>query len=181
MKFCLLLTPVQLFGTSETVAHQTPLSMEFCSKNTGVGCHSLLHGIFPILGWNLGLLHWGRILYHWGTREALNRVVLSAYVRLLLFLLAILIPACNSSSPAFCMMYSAYKLNKQGDCIQPCCTLFGSNTFSLSLNVFTFMCNCLVLQKFYFVFSNNKFLNILTVICSSILFSFSYFLLCTFI
>ena len=28
-------------------------------------------------------------------------------------------PACNSSSPAFCMMYSAYKLNKQGDCIQP--------------------------------------------------------------
>ena len=28
---------------------------------------------------------------------------------------AILIPACTSSSPAFCMMYSAYKLNKQGD------------------------------------------------------------------
>ena len=29
--------------------------------------------------------------------------------------LAILIPACASSSPAFHMMYSAYKLNKQGD------------------------------------------------------------------
>ena len=28
---------------------------------------------------------------------------------------AILIPACVSSSPAFLMMYSAYKLNKQGD------------------------------------------------------------------
>ena len=25
------------------------------------------------------------------------------------------IPACASSSPAFLMMYSAYKLNKQGD------------------------------------------------------------------
>ena len=34
-------------------------------------------------------------------------------------LLAILILACVSSSPAFLMMYSAYKLNKQGDNIQP--------------------------------------------------------------
>ena len=32
---------------------------------------------------------------------------------------AILIPACASSSPAFLMVYSAYKLNKQGDNIQP--------------------------------------------------------------
>ena len=52
------------------------------------------------------------------------RVLSSAYLRLLIFLLAILIPACASSSPAFCMMYSAYKLNKQGDNIQPWCTLF---------------------------------------------------------
>ena len=42
-----------------------------------------------------------------------------AYLRLLIFLPAILIPACASSSPAFHMMYSAYKLNKQGDNIQP--------------------------------------------------------------
>ena len=48
------------------------------------------------------------------------RVVLSAYLRLLIFLLAILIPACDSSSPELHMMYSAYKLNKQGDNIQPC-------------------------------------------------------------
>ena len=40
-------------------------------------------------------------------------VVLSAYLRLLIFLLAILIPACASSSPMFLMIYSAYKLNKQ--------------------------------------------------------------------
>ena len=52
------------------------------------------------------------------------RVVLSAYLRLLIFLLAILIPACASSSPAFLMMYSAYKLNKQDDNIQPWCTPF---------------------------------------------------------
>ena len=46
----------------------------------------------------------------------------SAYLRLLIFLLEMLIPAGDSSSLVFCMMYSAYKLNKQGDIIQPCCT-----------------------------------------------------------
>ena len=50
--------------------------------------------------------------------------VVSAYLRLLTFLPAILIPACASSSPVFLMMYSAYKLNKQGDNIQPWCTPF---------------------------------------------------------
>ena len=43
------------------------------------------------------------------------RVVSSAYMRILIFLLVILIPACASSSPAFHMMYSAYNLNKQGN------------------------------------------------------------------
>ena len=46
------------------------------------------------------------------------RVVSSAYLRLLILLLTILIPGCVSYSPAFLMMYSAYKLNKQGDNIQ---------------------------------------------------------------
>ena len=52
------------------------------------------------------------------------RVVSSAYLRWLIFLPAILIPACVSSSPAFLMMYSAYKLNKQGDNVQPWHTPF---------------------------------------------------------
>ena len=52
------------------------------------------------------------------------RVVSSAYLRLLIFLPAILIPACVSSSSAFLMIYSAYKLNKHGDNIQPWRTLF---------------------------------------------------------
>ena len=48
------------------------------------------------------------------------RVVSSAYLRLLIFLLALLIQvACASSSPAFLMMYSACKLNEQDDSIQP--------------------------------------------------------------
>ena len=41
------------------------------------------------------------------------RVVSFAYLRLLIFLLAILIPACAPSSPVFLMMYSAQKWNKQ--------------------------------------------------------------------
>ena len=43
------------------------------------------------------------------------RVVSSAYLRLLIFLPTILLPACVS---AFLMRYSAYKLNKQSDNIQ---------------------------------------------------------------
>ena len=41
-----------------------------------------------------------------------------------MFLLAILIAACAYSRPAFLMMYSAYKLNKHGDNIQPWRTPF---------------------------------------------------------
>ena len=52
------------------------------------------------------------------------RVVSSVYMRLLISLPEILIPACASSSPAFLMMYSAQKWNKQGDNIQPWCIPF---------------------------------------------------------
>ena len=52
------------------------------------------------------------------------RVVSPVYLRILVFLSALLIPACASSSPAFHMIYFAYKLNKQGDSIQPWRTLF---------------------------------------------------------
>ena len=50
------------------------------------------------------------------------RVLSSVYLMLLIFFLEILPPACTSSSTAFLMMYSAYKLNKQGDNTQPLCT-----------------------------------------------------------
>ena len=44
-----------------------------------------------------------------------SRVVVYAYLRSLIFLPAILIPPCASSSPAFQMMYSPHKLNKEGE------------------------------------------------------------------
>ena len=52
---------IQLFATLWTVACQAPLSMGFSSKNSGVGCHALLQGIFLTQGSNpppLCLLHW---------------------------------------------------------------------------------------------------------------------------
>ena len=48
-----------------------------------------------------------------------TRVVSFAYLSLLIFLLGIYIPLCASSSLAFHKMYSAHKLNKQDDNIQP--------------------------------------------------------------
>ena len=44
-----------------------------------------------------------------------TRVVSPVYLRLLIFLLAVLIPACDLSSLAFYVMQSTYKLYKQGD------------------------------------------------------------------
>ena len=52
------------------------------------------------------------------------RMASSAYLRLLIFLPAVLMLSCDSSSLALHMMSSAYKLNKQGDNIQPWCTPF---------------------------------------------------------
>ena len=47
---------------------------DFSGKNTGVGCHSLLQGIFPTQGSNfcpLCLLYCTLILYHWAIKDAL--------------------------------------------------------------------------------------------------------------
>ena len=54
-------TRVRLLVTPWTVAHQAPLSMDSPGKNTGVGCHALLQGIFLTQGSKLcpsRLLHW---------------------------------------------------------------------------------------------------------------------------
>ena len=49
--------------TPWTVAHQDPCPWNSPGKNTGVGCHSLLQGIFPTQGSNLDLLHCSQNLY----------------------------------------------------------------------------------------------------------------------
>ena len=47
-------------------------------KNTGVGYHALLQGIFPTQGLNTGLLHFGQILYCLSLREAHLMIPLSS-------------------------------------------------------------------------------------------------------
>ena len=71
------------------------------------------------------------------------RVVSSAYLRWLIFLPAILIPACVSSRPAFLMIYSADKLNKQGDNIQTWCTPFPIIICNLQW-VLAIVCTCII-------------------------------------
>ena len=44
---------------------------DFSGKSTGVGCHSLLEGIFLTQELNLCLLNWRWILYHCATWDAL--------------------------------------------------------------------------------------------------------------
>ena len=68
------------------------------------------------------------------------RVVSSAHLRLLIFLPAILIPACESWSLTFHMMYCANKLNKQDTIhIHPC--LYSFPNFEL-VHCFLFDSNC---------------------------------------
>ena len=55
-------------------ACQAPLSMDFPDKNTGVGCHFLLQGIFPAQQSNPGLLrllHW-QVEHHPGSPDTLG-------------------------------------------------------------------------------------------------------------
>ena len=62
--------------------YSPPGSWDFPGKDTGVGCHFLLQGIFPTQGSNLGLLHCRQILYcpsHQGTcyerMRLINRLI----------------------------------------------------------------------------------------------------------
>ena len=52
-----------------TVAHEVLFPRDFPGKNTVVGCHFLLEGIFPLRDptWVSCIVR--QILYHWATRE----------------------------------------------------------------------------------------------------------------
>ena len=58
---CVRCSVVQLYTTPWTVARQAPHSPG--NNNTGMGCHSLLQGIFQTQVLNSGLLHCRQILY----------------------------------------------------------------------------------------------------------------------
>ena len=91
----------------------------------GTGCHHLSFLILSFkLAFSLSSFTLNKRLFSSSLLSAI-RVVLSAYLWLLIFLLAIMIPVCNKFNQAFLMMCSAYKLNK-GDSKQPCHTPFST-------------------------------------------------------
>ena len=59
-----LLSRVQLFATHGLYPSRLLCPWDSPGKNTGVGCHALLQGIFPTQGSNPGFPHCRRILYH---------------------------------------------------------------------------------------------------------------------
>ena len=83
---CVLITCVQLFGIPWTT--RLLCLWDFPDKNTGMGCHVLLQGIFLTQGLNphlLNLLHCRWILYHWTFREAPLSVGSEDYWAVLVF------------------------------------------------------------------------------------------------
>ena len=85
----------------------------------GTRCHDLIFWILSFKStFSLSSFTFIKRLFNFSSLSAI-RVVSSAYLRWLIFLPAILIPACDSSSLTFHMMYSACKLSKQDNNIQP--------------------------------------------------------------
>ena len=109
----------------EEICHYFHLSPFYLPWSSGAGCHDL--SFFLIFNFKPALSVSSFTLIKMFFSSSLLsaiKVELSTYLRLLIFLLPILIPACNSSSPVFLMMCSTYRLNKQGVCRQPCLTPF---------------------------------------------------------
>ena len=73
-KKSLSLSREQFFATTWTIVLQAPCPWNSPGKNTGVGSHSLLQGIFLMQGLNLHLLHCRQILYHLSHGESPSRV-----------------------------------------------------------------------------------------------------------
>ena len=103
------------FGAEENkICHCFHFFPIYLPRNDGTGCHSFLMLSFkPAFSLSCFTL----LMRPFSSSPLLAiRVVSSAY---LIFLPTILIPAWDSSSLAFHMMFSACKLNKLGDNIQP--------------------------------------------------------------
>ena len=94
------------------------VSPSMCHEVMGLDAMILLFGMLSFKP-TFSLYSFTFIMRLFGSLLSAIRLVTSVYLRLLIFLPAMLILACASSSPAFPMMYSAYKLNTQDDNIQP--------------------------------------------------------------
>ena len=113
------------FGAQENkVSHCSIVFPSICHKVMGLGAMILISWMLSFKSaFSLSSFTFIKRLFSSSLLFAI-RVVPSAYLRLMIFLPAVMIPACASSSPAFCMKYSACKLDKQDDSMQPWCIHF---------------------------------------------------------
>ena len=110
---------------------------DFRAQENSLSLFPLFPSLFAMKWWNR--MPWSSFSECWALSKVFHSLSLSSrgslvplhflplewcHLRLLIFLPAILIPACASSIPAFHMMYSAFKLSKQGDTVQPWRTPF---------------------------------------------------------
>ena len=121
----LLLTICSDFGVQENKAchcfHCFPIYLPW---SDGTGCMLLVFWMLSFKPtFSLSSFTFNERLFSSSSLSAI-RVLSSEYLRLLIFGPAVLIPTYASSSLEFLMMYSAYKLNKQGDNMQSWCTPF---------------------------------------------------------
>ena len=82
--FCHYKVKVKVLVTQLCLSHCDPMdcsppgsSVHGFLQNTGVGCHSLLHGIFPTQGSSPGLLHCRQILYHLSHQGSQSNAVIN--------------------------------------------------------------------------------------------------------
>ena len=101
------------FGaTQNKVSHCFHCFPIYLPWSDGTGCHDLHFWMLSFKpAFQLSSFTFIKRIFSSSSLSAI-RVVSSAYVKLLVFLPAILIPACVSSSLAFHMMYSACKLSR---------------------------------------------------------------------
>ena len=114
-----------VFGARENkVCHCFHFSPPICHEVVGPDAMILAFWMLSFKpAFSLSYFSFIKRLFNFSSLSAI-RVVSSAYLRLLIFLPTILFPACASSSSTFLKMYSAYKLNKEGNNIQSWCAHF---------------------------------------------------------
>ena len=109
---------VRLFETLWTVVYQAPRPWDSPGKNTGVGSHALLQGIFPTQGSNSSLLlHWQagslplappgkpHIIFYSGLNYSVSNINNTQYMLLSLISLNISLLQCLLKMLVFSLMY----------------------------------------------------------------------------
>ena len=107
----------------EKICHYFHLSPFICHEVMGPDAKILVFCYFSFKpGLSLSSFTLIKRLFNSSSLSAI-RMLSSTYLSLLTLLPPILIPVCNSSSPAFLMLCSVYKLNRQDNSRHPYCTL----------------------------------------------------------